>query len=136
MEVVRLHPGRQAADASERLARDADRVHGGREAERLRAPLAMVDPLIYQRMIEQVEDYAIYMLDREGIIASWNLGAQRIHGYEREDIVGQHFSHLFTPEDIAAGKPWEELGQARRSGRAQGEGWRVKNTGERFWARA
>ena len=90
----------------------------------------------FRLLLEAVEDYAIYMLDREGIIASWNLGAQRIHGYAREDIVGQHFSHLFTPEDIAAGKPWEELGQARRSGRAEGEGWRVKNTGERFWARA
>jgi len=90
----------------------------------------------FRLLLEAVEDSAIYMLDREGIIASWNLGAQRIHGYAREDIVGQHFSHLFTPEDTAAGKPWEELGQARRSGRAEGEGWRVKNSGERFWARA
>jgi len=90
----------------------------------------------FRLLVEAVEDYAIYMLDPEGVIASWNLGAERIHGYPREDIVGQHFSHLFTPEDIAAGKPWEELGRARRSGRAEGEGWRLKNTGARFWARA
>ena len=75
------------------------------------------------------------MVDPEGIVTSWNSGAERIKGYSRDEVVGRHFSHFFTEEDIAAGKPWEELSNARRSGRAEVEGWRVKKNGQRFWAR-
>jgi PAS domain S-box-containing protein len=89
----------------------------------------------FRLLVDAVQDYAIFVLDTEGIVASWNAGAQRIKGYRREDIVGKHFSHFFIPEDIAAGKPWEELAIARRTGRAETEGWRVKKSGERFWAR-
>src|SRR5438270_735232 len=114
----------------------------------------MLDPRLYQRMIEQardhalcqseqrsrllidaVQDYAIFMLDPEGIVMSWNSGAERMKGYRRDEILGKHFSHFFTQEDLAAGKPWEELATARRTGRAEMEGWRVKKNGERFWAR-
>jgi PAS domain S-box-containing protein len=90
----------------------------------------------FRLMVEAVEDYAIFMLDPQGIVVSWNLGAQRIKGYRREEIVGKHFSHFFTPEDIAAGKPWEELARARSNGRTEFEGWRVRKDGQRFWARA
>jgi PAS domain S-box-containing protein len=89
----------------------------------------------FRMLVEAVEDYAIFMLDTDGVVASWNLGAQHIQGYTRDEIVGRHFSHFFTEEDIAAGKPWEELAAARRDGRAQIEAWRVKKSGERFWAR-
>jgi PAS domain S-box-containing protein len=87
-------------------------------------------------MIEGVVDYAIFMLDPEGIVTSWNQGAERIKGYRREEILGKHFSHFYLPEDVDAGKPWEELALARREGRAESEGWRLKKNGERFWARA
>jgi PAS domain S-box-containing protein len=87
-------------------------------------------------MIEGVVDYAIFMLDPEGMVTSWNTGAERIKGYRRDEILGKHVSRFFLPEDIEAGKLWEELALARREGRAESEGWRVKKNGERFWARA
>jgi PAS domain S-box-containing protein len=86
-------------------------------------------------LIEGVVDYAVYMLDPEGIITSWNAGAERIKGYRRDEILGKHVSGLYTEEDINAGKPWEALAKARREGRAEGEAWRVRKGGERFWAR-
>jgi len=89
----------------------------------------------FRFLVDAVQDYAIFMLDPEGIVASWNLGAERIKGYSRDEIIGRHFSHFFTDEDRAAGKPWEELAIARRTGRAEVEGWRVKKNGDRFWAR-
>ena len=89
----------------------------------------------FRLLIDAVQDYAIFMLDPEGVVVSWNSGAERMKGYRRDEIVGKHFSHFFTEDDLAAGKPWEELAAARRTGRAEMEGWRVKKNGERFWAR-
>ncbi|HWI35265.1 MAG TPA: PAS domain S-box protein [Burkholderiales bacterium] len=86
-------------------------------------------------MIESVQDYAIYMLDPEGLISSWNTGAERIKGYSREHVLGRHFSLFYEAADVEAGKPWEELAQARREGHAEGEGWRIRKDGSRFWAR-
>jgi PAS domain S-box-containing protein len=86
-------------------------------------------------LIEGVTDYAIYMLDAEGVVSSWNAGAQRIKGYSRGEIIGKHFSRFYSPEDLEAGKPWEELALARQTGRSEAEGWRVKKNGDRFWAR-
>ncbi|HJV11916.1 MAG TPA: PAS domain S-box protein [Burkholderiales bacterium] len=90
----------------------------------------------FRLLIEGVVDYAIFMIDPEGMVVSWNAGAQRINGYAREEILGKHLSRFFTPEDIDQGKPWEEIAQARREGRAEAEGWRVRKDGTRFWARA
>jgi len=89
----------------------------------------------FRLLIEGVQDYAIYMLDPEGVITSWNGGAQRIKGYSREEILGKHVSRFYTPEDLRLGRPWEEIANARRTGRCEAEGWRVKKGGERFWAR-
>src|SRR4051812_4737672 len=89
----------------------------------------------FRLLVESVVDYAIYMLNPEGIVTSWNAGAQRIKGYSREEIIGKHFSRFFVQADIDAGKPWDELARARRVGRAEDEGWRVRKDGERFWAR-
>jgi PAS domain S-box-containing protein len=89
----------------------------------------------FRLLVDAVQDYAICMLDPEGVVASWNLGAERIKGYPRDEIIGKHFSHFFTEQDLAAGKPWEELAVARRTGRVEMEAWRVKKNGERFWAR-
>src|SRR5688572_21678881 len=90
----------------------------------------------FRLLVEGVQDYAIYMLDAEGLVASWNTGARRIKGYSPEEIIGRHYSNFHTPEDVAAGKPWEALAQAKRHGRFESEGWRMRKGGARFWARA
>src|SRR6185295_1621700 len=89
----------------------------------------------FRLLVEGVVDYAIYMVDPQGIITSWNAGAQRIKGYAREEVIDRHFSRFYTEEDIRAGKPWEELATARREERAEDQGWRVRKSGERFWTR-
>ncbi len=89
----------------------------------------------FRLLVDGVVDYAIYMLDPAGIVTSWNAGAQRIKGYTRDEIIGRHFSQFYSFEDRAASKPWEELAAARRTGRAEQEGWRYKKNGQRFWAR-
>ncbi|CAN7791279.1 PAS domain-containing sensor histidine kinase [Caballeronia sp. LjRoot34] len=85
-------------------------------------------------MIETVQDYAIFMLDPLGNVASWNAGAQKIKGYSSDEIIGRHFSIFYTPEDIATGKPGEELATANSCGRIEDEGWRVRRDGSHFWA--
>ncbi|MFV3074411.1 PAS domain S-box protein [Niveispirillum fermenti] len=87
-----------------------------------------------QLLIECVTDYAIYMLDPTGIVSSWNAGAQRFKGYQAAEIIGQHFSRFFTPEDREAGMPQHVLATALRDGRFEAEGWRVRKDGRRFWA--
>jgi PAS domain S-box-containing protein len=87
-------------------------------------------------LIDGVVDYAIFMLDKEGIVTSWNSGAERMKGYKAEEVIGKHFSRFYVPEDVEAGKPWEELALARTAGRHEREGWRLKKDGQRFWARA
>jgi PAS domain S-box-containing protein len=85
-------------------------------------------------LVERVRDYAIFILDPEGHIRSWNEGAQRIKGYTRDEILGKPMSTFYTPEDIAAGRPAKLLNIARAEGRVEDEGWRVRKNGERFWA--
>ena len=89
----------------------------------------------FRLLIEGLEEYALYTLDNDGHISSWNSGAQRVYGYAPGEVLGRHFSWLSLPEDIKAGKPWRELSIARTSGRTIEEGWRVRKSGERFWAR-
>lgn len=89
----------------------------------------------FRLLVEGVQDYAIFMVNNEGVVSSWNNGAQRIHGYTASEIVGRHFSWFYPPEDVKAGKPWQELQTARIAGRAEDEGWRVRKSGERFWAK-
>ncbi len=85
-------------------------------------------------LIDAVVDYAIYMLDLQGHVLSWNTGAERLKGYSRAEILGQHFSRFYTPEDQAAEVPKLALETARREGRFLSEGWRVRKDGQRFWA--
>ncbi len=85
-------------------------------------------------LIESVQDYAIFMLDPQGVIASWNPGAQRIKGYSASEIVGRHFSTFYTEEAIQRGWPEEELRLAHRDGRFEDEGWRVRKDGTLIWA--
>jgi PAS domain S-box-containing protein len=88
----------------------------------------------YRLLVDAVTDYAIYMLSVDGIVSSWNPGARRFKGYEESEIVGQHFSRFYTPEDRATGLPERALAAARDEGKFEGEGWRVRKDGERFWA--
>ncbi len=88
----------------------------------------------YRILIDAVTDYAIYMLDPTGRVASWNPGAQRFKGYEAREILGRHFSQFYTDEDRALDTPKKALETAVRNGRFESEGWRVRKDGSRFWA--
>lgn len=96
--------------------------------------VAMPDESRYRLLIEAVTDYAIYMLDPTGIVTSWNPGAQRFKGYAPHEIIGRHFSRFYTEEDRASGLPERALETARREGKFEHEGWRVRKDGSRFWA--
>ena len=88
----------------------------------------------FRLLVQNVTDYAIFMLDTEGRVANWNAGAARIKGYAASEIVGQHFSTFYTPEDVERGVPKAVLETVRREGRYEAEGWRVRKDGSRFWA--
>jgi PAS domain S-box-containing protein len=88
----------------------------------------------FKLLVQSIVDYAIYMLDPTGIVTSWNAGAERIKGFQTEEIVGQHFSKFYTEEDRKAGVPDKVLATARKEGKFEGEGWRVRKDGSRFWA--
>ncbi|MBD9586024.1 PAS domain S-box protein [Pseudomonas sp. PDM03] len=87
----------------------------------------------FRLLIDAVIDYAIYMIDPDGIITSWNAGARRFKGYEEAEILGQHFSRFYTEEDRLKGMPQRALDTAIREGRFEGEGWRVRKDGTHFW---
>jgi PAS domain S-box-containing protein len=88
----------------------------------------------FRLLIQSVTDYAIYMLSPDGIITNWNAGAERIKGYTPQEIIGQHFSKFYSPEDVAAGLPQMGLQTARQVGRFEKEGWRYRKDGSKFWA--
>jgi PAS domain S-box-containing protein len=90
----------------------------------------------FRLLVSAITDYAIYMLDTEGRVATWNPGAQRFKGYTTSEIIGEHFSRFFTPEDVAAGLPAKALANALREGRFEAEGWRLRKDGTRFWVNA
>ena len=97
-------------------------------------PAIQADAEQFRLLVESATDYAIFLLDPHGRVASWNPGAERIKGYRPEEIVGQHFSRFYTPEDIARRHPEDELRIARAEGQFQEEGWRVRKDGSRFLA--
>jgi PAS domain S-box-containing protein len=88
----------------------------------------------FRLLVEGVKDYAVFMLDPDGLVLTWNAGAQRIKGYAAQEIVGQHFSRFYPPEAQAQRFPQFELEEARRTGSYENEGWRVRKDGSRFWA--
>jgi PAS domain S-box-containing protein len=88
----------------------------------------------FELLVQSVTDYAIYMLDPAGHVTSWNAGARRFKGYEPEEIIGEHFSRFYTPEERAQEIPRIALETAEREGRFEAEGWRVRKDGTRFWA--
>src|SRR6267154_2660843 len=88
----------------------------------------------FRMMVENVRDYAIYILDMNGYVTSWNLGAERIEGYRAEEIIGKHYSCFFLADHIARGDPGMQLQFASIQGRYESEGWRVRKNGSQFWA--
>jgi PAS domain S-box-containing protein len=92
------------------------------------------DDRLFRLLVESVRDYAIFMLDPRGNVTTWNVGAHRIKGYTADEIIGQHFSKFYPPEDVLAGKCEYELEVADREGRFEDEGWRIRKDGSRFWA--
>jgi PAS domain S-box-containing protein len=105
------------------MAKKAGRRRGLFESERR-----------FRLLVEGVVDYAIYMLDPDGIISNWNAGARRIKGYEADEVVGRHFGMFYSPEDREAGLPARSLETARNTGRFDAEGWRVRKDGSKFLA--
>ena len=95
---------------------------------------SLTDEGRYRLLVESVTDYAIYMLDPNGIVTSWNPGAQRFKGYLPDEIIWQHFSRFYTPEDQATDLPARALQTARTEGKFEAEGWRVRKDGSCFWA--
>src|SRR5215475_12498873 len=102
------------------------------EGHNLPTSSLIADP--YRLLVESVTDYAIFMLDPDGFVASWNPGAERLKGYRATEILGQHFSRFYTDTDLAAGLPGRALEVSAREGRFEHEGWRVRKDGRRFWA--
>jgi two-component system sensor kinase len=89
---------------------------------------------VFRLLVESVRDYAVFVLDPEGFVITWNAGAQAIKGYTRDEIVGQHFSKFYLPEAVESGWPTRELALAEKEGRFSDEGWRVRKDGTSFWA--
>ncbi|MCU1297195.1 MAG: sensor signal transduction histidine kinase [Acidobacteriaceae bacterium] len=121
------------------LATDDDRariiVQLQHKAQALHAEIALrQSEERFRLIVDAVQDYAIFMLDAEGKVSSWNKGAQRIKGYKASEIIGSHFSRFYPEEDLLAGKPQRELEVASKEGRFEDEGWRVRRDGTKFWA--
>jgi formate hydrogenlyase transcriptional activator len=107
--------------------RDATEQRAAQEALRL-------NDARLRSIVESIGEYAIYMLDREGHVLTWNPGAERIKGYKADEVLGLHYSRFFTQEDLEQGRPAELLRQAIQKNRVEEEGWRVRKDGSRFWA--
>ena len=88
----------------------------------------------FRLLVEGVVDYAIYMLDPDGIVTNWNAGAKRIKGYDAAEVVGRHFGMFYLPEDREAGLPIRSLETAREKGKFEAEGWRLRKDGTKFLA--
>jgi len=89
---------------------------------------------LFHHLVDAVTDYAIFVLDVTGRVATWNVGAQKIKGYQASEVIGRHFSIFYTEQDRRAGKPQKVLEIVRRDGRFEEENWRVRKNGSHFWA--
>jgi len=130
---LEAQPTKQAADSARQeggARRDAAEFV---ESSGAKKPI-LEGPGLYGLLVESVQDYAIFALDPDGYILSWNAGAKRLKGYTRQEIIGRHFSIFYPPEDIARGKTKWELEIAAREGRFEDEGWRIRKDGTQFWA--
>ena len=120
--------------ASPRPSSDAERDAASFAADREARSLLRDSDGLYRLLVESVQDYAIFALDSTGHIVSWNLGAQRLKGYEAKEIIGKFFGIFYPAELVASRFPQHELEVAARDGRFEDEGWRIRKDGSRFWA--
>lgn len=111
----------------------APKVFGG-AADEVFEMETQTDSTMYRLLVQSVTDYAIYLLSPEGFVSNWNAGAERAKGYRAEEIVGRHFSTFYPPEDRRSGLPERALSTALRLGKFEGESWRLRKDGSRFWA--
>jgi PAS domain S-box-containing protein len=123
--------GQLAVTNSQLEQRIAERTE---ELERALALVRKQNEEPFRLFVSNVRDYAILILDAAGNVVSWNAGAERIKGYRAEEIIGQHFSRFYSPEEVQSGKPQTSLKIAAEKGKAEDEGWRVRKDGSRFWA--
>jgi diguanylate cyclase (GGDEF)-like protein/PAS domain S-box-containing protein len=125
---VRKSLGRMLSSAADRISQsDHAAVNGKRET-------FMESQEQFRILVDGLQDCAIFMLDPNGQVLSWNSGAEHIKGYKAAEIIGQHFSRFYSPKDIARGIPEEQLKIARTRGRFEQEGWSIRRNGSRFWA--
>jgi PAS domain S-box-containing protein len=133
-----LTAGPTAATGQSTTEPDAASLGGAADASGTRAHSAEAALRLseerFRVLVQSVRDYAIFALDLDGRVISWNEGARRIKGYEAEEIIGRHFSVFYPPDVAASGHPARELAIAREEGRYEEEGWRVRKDGSRFWA--
>jgi PAS domain S-box-containing protein len=139
LKVCAQHSGVVPPESSPVLASEAERLHSvlvlQQKAEALEAEIALRhSEERFRVFVEAVQDYAIFMLDADGRVATWNKGAERIKGYKASEIIGKHFSCLYPEDAVRAGKPQRELEIAAQEGRVEDEGWRIRQDGSRFWA--
>jgi PAS domain S-box-containing protein len=99
-----------------------------------RADDLQLPAVVVKLLVESVSDYAIYMLDLDGRAVTWNVGAERIKGYTREEVMGRNVSMFFPPDAQKTGLPERQLAAAARDGRAETEGWLLRKNGSKFWA--
>jgi PAS domain S-box-containing protein len=130
-----LRESRQDARESGQNTRESEQALRETRQDLRESNLALVESEEWFRLlVEGVTDYAIYMLDPEGRVCTWNAGAEHGKGYKAEEILGRHYSIFFQPEDAAAGVPARELAEAARDGRYETQAWRLRKDGTKFWA--
>jgi PAS domain S-box-containing protein len=111
-----------------------ERQQAGRPADKPEIATPAYSEERFRLLLESIKDYSILMLDPEGLVTTWNKGAERIKGYRSDEIVGRHFSNFYPQVDVIQGKPEHELAVAAAEGRCEDEGWRVRKDGTKFWA--
>jgi PAS domain S-box-containing protein len=129
LELDRLRDRCRSLEAENERLKEIEEALRQSLAERLHASESR-----FRLLVENVEDYVIYMLDPNGVVVTWNAGAARIKGYSAAEIVGAHFSKFYSQEDVIAGKCEHRLAMAMATGRYEDEGWRLRKDGSRFWA--
>ncbi len=132
LDITRLKNAEMALQESEASVRTLNQALERRI--RIQTKELMESEKRFRLMVEGLRDYAFFMLDTQGNVVSWNLGAQRIHGYTGEEIIGKHFSILLTPEDREGSNPQDQLQRAAEHGQHTESGWRLRRDGARFWA--
>ncbi|MGH7045976.1 MAG: PAS domain S-box protein [Stellaceae bacterium] len=133
--LIDISDRRNAEDARQRLTETLEQRVAERTREMAEALAQLrISEERFRMLVQGVADYAIFMLDPDGVVTNWNLGAERIKGYAANEIIGRHFSQFYTAEDRQNGVPHEALETARQTGTFEAEGWRVRKDGTVFWA--